>query len=398
MPKPIRNFLIAAILFTAIVTVIRSSHSSPKPDSGAAVVLQPLPDGGIQPQAAVDSKGIVHVVFFKGKPEAGDLYYYRYSATAGPASATKPLRVNSRPETAMAMGTIRTEQIAIGQGDRVHVVWNGIAPKNGKPYAPMYMAYTRLNDSGTGFEPQRNLCAWTGNLDGGGSVAADRTGNIYATWHTGPPDNKAGEAGRGVFMAASRDNGATFAREKMINPDPSGACACCSMRAFVDRTGTLNVLYRAAAREGTLRDTMLLISKDKGKTFTNRSLDPWVLNACPMSSMSLAENEGATLAAWETKEQVFWAPLGADGHPVRSATVAPGAGKSKHPIVLPNGKGQVLFAWTEGTGWQRGGSMSWQVYDASGRPAGARGHADGVPVWSLLSAYARPDGTFVLIH
>src|SRR2546426_12512758 len=94
------------------------------------VVLQPLPAGGIQPQAAVDSKGIVHVFFFKVSPAAGDLYYYRYPVGAGPESASEPIRINSRPETAMATGTIRTEQIALGKGDRLHVVWNGVAPRD----------------------------------------------------------------------------------------------------------------------------------------------------------------------------------------------------------------------------------------------------------------------------
>lgn len=389
-----RVFLLGLVI---IVTGIAAGtmRSSPERDGAAMVVLQPLSDGGIQPQAVVDSKGIVHVVFFKGKPGAGDLYYYHYPVTAGPESATQPLRVNSQPGTAMATGTIRTEQIAIGKGDRLHVAWNGVAPRDS---GGMYMAYTRLNESGDGFEPQRNLCQWTGNLDGGGSIAADRDGNVYATWHTGPPGNKAGESARGVFLSVSRDNGTTFGREKMINPEPTGACACCSMRAFVDATGALRILYREASRGGTLRDTMLLTSTDKGNTFAIRSLDPWPLNSCPMSSFSLANDRGSLLAAWETREQVFWAPLDSEGSSARPAIVAPGIGKSKHPIILANGKGQVLFAWTEGTGWQRGGSLSWQVYDSAGRPLGNRGHADGVPMWSLLSAYARPDGAFVILH
>ncbi len=388
--------LVAALAGVGIASVAVRNPSSP--DRAAAVMLQRLPDGGLQPQAAVDSKGVVHVVYFKGDPAAGDLYYYRYSVTAGAEAASTPLRVNSRPATAMATGTIRTEQIAIGQGDRVHVVWNGLSPKEGRKYAPLYMAYARLNDSGTAFETQRNLCQWTGNLDGGGSVAADRDGNVYATWHTGPPDNKAGEGGRGVFLSASRDNGATFSREKLINPDPTGACACCSMRAFVDHGGVVRVIYREADKGGTQRDSLLLTSADKGKSFSLRNVDPWALNACPMSSYSLAEDKETLLAGWETREKVYWSPIGTNGRLLRTPIVAPDADKSKHPVIISNGKGQVLFAWTEGTGWQRGGSLSWQVYSLSGDPIGTRGHAEGLPVWSLLSAYARPDGSFVLLY
>ncbi len=369
------------------------------PISTPFIVVERLPEGGIQAQAAVDSKGTVHVVFFKGPPEAGDLYYSHWSAVAGPAAAMGPVRVNSEPHTATAIGSIRTEQIAIGKDDRIHIVWNGIAPKGNKPYAPLYMAYARMNDKGTGFEPQRNLCRWSGYLDGGGSIAADREGNVYALWHTAPPDNKQGEAGRGVFLAISRDNGATFERERMINPVPTGACACCGMRALVDHVGTLRVLYRSASRGGTERDTMLLTSTDKGKSFQLRTLDPWSLNACPMSSFSLADSAGVPVAAWETREQVFWAPLTVDGSPARPASAAPGGvGKSKHPVVLADGRGHLLFAWTEGTGWQRGGAVGWQLYDAGGAPIGPPGHADGLPVWSLLTAYTRPDGAFVILY
>lgn len=389
---PIAGVVISAVVAAGAVV------GAPGRRSASPVHLQALPSGGIQPQAAVDSKGAVHVVFFKGNPEAGDLYYIHYPAEAGPSLASEPIRVNSQPQTATAMGTIRTEQIAIGKDDRVHVVWNGLAPKDGKPYAPMYMAYTRLNDAGTAFEPQRNLCQWTGNLDGGGSVAADREGDVYATWHTAPPGNSRGEEGRGVFLAVSRDNGATFSRERMINPEPTGACGCCSLRAFVDGKGVLSVLYRAARNRGTERDTMLLTSADKGHTFSLGRVDPWPLNACPMSSFSLAEDQGRRLGAWETREQVFWAPLGADGRPLQPPIVAPGTSRSKHPVIVSNGKGKVLFGWTEGTGWGRGGSIGWQVYDAAGHPAGAPGHADGVPPWSLLTAYGRPDGAFVLLH
>jgi hypothetical protein len=395
----VRIFAIHGIVVAVVgVEVGTIALRSPGPDRPATVILQKLPEGCIQPQAAVDSKGIVHLVYFKGKPEAGDLYYCHFPVSQGLAAASAPVRVNSTRDSAMATGTIRTEQIAVGQGDKVHVVWNGIGPKTPNGYNELFMAYTRINDSGTAFEPQRNLCQWTGNLDGGGSVAADREGNVYATWHTGPPNNKAGESARGVFVSISRDNGATFGREKMVNPDPTGACACCSMRAFVDQKGVVKVLYREAADGGTQRATMLLTSTDKGKSFTLRNLDPWPLNSCPMSSMSLAEDNGTTVAAWETRKQVFWAPITSDGKLARAGIVAPGTSESKHPIIVANGKGSVLFAWTEGTAWQRGGSLSWQMYDQSGRAVGARGHEDGVPVWSLLSGYTRPDGTFVILR
>ncbi|HZO90177.1 MAG TPA: hypothetical protein VFB38_17750 [Chthonomonadaceae bacterium] len=359
------------------------------------VTLWRVPEKGIQPQAAVDSRGVVHLVYFRGKPEAGDLYYLRM--TPGQKALSAPIRVNSQPGSVTAIGTIRCEQIAIGQGDRIHVVWNGVGKAGANGYPGLYMAYTRLNDQGTAFEPQRNLSTWAGGLDGGGSVAADKAGNVYVVWHAGPPGSKAGEAGRAVFLTHSRDNGKTFPRERQINPQPTGACGCCGMRAFVDHNGVLSILYRAAG-ENVRRDTMLLLSRDRGATFQERLVDRWNLNACPMSSFALSEGEGSILAAWETQNRVYYGQISPASGSISKPIVAPGAVQSKHPVILANAQGQTLFAWTEGTGWNRGGSLAWQVYDREGRPVGSRGAAEGVPAWSLLTAYTRPDGSFVLIY
>lgn len=57
-----------------------------------------------------------------------------------------------------------------------------------------------------------------------------------------------------------------------------------------------------------------------------------------------------------------------------------------------------LLASTEGTGWAKGGSVAWQLYDNEGRTIGENGRAAGVPVWSLPAAHAKPDGSFVVIY
>ena len=57
------------------------------------------------------------------------------------------------------------------------------------------------------------------------------------------------------------------------------------------------------------------------------------------------------------------------------------------------------MAWTEGTGWQRGGALAWQVFDRSNRPTPDKGRIEGgIPVWSLPTAVTRPDGGFTIIH
>ena len=56
------------------------------------------------------------------------------------------------------------------------------------------------------------------------------------------------------------------------------------------------------------------------------------------------------------------------------------------------------MVWSEGTGWNQGGSVHWQLYDRAGKELGAAGRADGLPAWSLPTAAARADGTFVVLY
>src|SRR5262249_33114505 len=128
-----------------------------------------VPDQGIQPQVQVDGNGTIHLIYFKGDPGHGDLYYTHFKPGERPA---KPLRVNGHPGSAIAIGNIRGAQLALGKNARVHVAWNGSSqakPKGPENVTPML--YTRLNDAGTEFEPQRNLMHSAFILDGGGSVA-----------------------------------------------------------------------------------------------------------------------------------------------------------------------------------------------------------------------------------
>jgi hypothetical protein len=66
--------------------------------------------------------------------------------------------------------------------------------------------------------------------------------------------------------------------------------------------------------------------------------------------------------------------------------------------VAGNARGETLLAWTEGMAWKKGGSLAWQIFDKRGNPQGEMGHADGVPAWSLIAAFARPDGGFAVVY
>ena len=360
--------------------------------AGAAdVVLVRTPNGGIQPQAALDAEGNLHLIYFKGTPAAGDVFYVKREAGADEFST--PLQVNSEAGSAVAVGTIRGAQLAIGKNGRLHVAWNGsnkAVPPDRKGENPML--YSRLNDAQAAFEPQRNVIQKAYGLDGGGSVAADREGNVFVTWHSGTT----GEANRKVWFVRSSDEGATFSPEQPGSSQATGACGCCGMRAFADSRGTVYMLYRSA-RQQMNRDMQLLISNDHGKKFQLQQIDKWPVALCPMSSESLTESPAGAVAAWETDGKVFFAPINRQTGKAGKPVSPPGGKGRKHPSVAVNSNGETLLVWAEGTGWDRGGALAWQIFDAKGKATPIKGRSDGIPVWGLPTAVAQADGKFLVV-
>ncbi|HEU4752255.1 MAG TPA: hypothetical protein VFU47_04030 [Armatimonadota bacterium] len=118
-----------------------------------------------------------------------------------------------------------------------------------------------------------------------------------------------------------------------------------------------------------------------------------------MSSEALVEGPNGVLAAWETEGQVRWARLDPASRQPGPAVTPPGGSGRKHPALAVSVSGETLLAWTEGTGWNRGGALAWQLYDTDGRALPERGRVGGaIPVWGLAAAIARPDGGFLIIH
>ncbi len=295
----LKRVFLFSVLACALASSLPGRNPSPR------VELKRVPDSGIQPQAVTGADGTVHLVYFRGDPSAGDLYYVR---SADGSTFSSPIRVNSLPGSAIAVGNIRGARLAVGRAGRVYVVWNGsqkAAEANGGR-APML--FTRLNAEGTAFEPERNLIRSAYGIDGGGGIATDRTGRVYVFWHA-PALGKKGEPFRQVWMTRSQDDGNTFEPERAAWQEPTGACACCSLNAFADERGDVYVLFRSA-REAVHRDMYLLVSKDHGNTFAGSDISSWNVGYCVMSSEAFAMTSKHVLAAWETEKQIRFGAVG----------------------------------------------------------------------------------------
>src|SRR5437899_11993884 len=100
------------VLLLAIVPLVQA----------ASVKVIRAPERGIQPQAAVDEKGVAHLIYLKGDPKAAELFYTRApdGEKFGPA-----IPVNDSGKGVMAIGNIRGAQLAVGKNQRAHVTWMG---------------------------------------------------------------------------------------------------------------------------------------------------------------------------------------------------------------------------------------------------------------------------------
>src|SRR5258708_1238172 len=98
---------------------LAANGATDRPDP---VSIRRVPNGGLQPQIALQADGTIHMIYFSGDPKGGNLFYVR-SADSGKTFST-PMRVNSQEGSAIAIGTIRGRQIAVGGDARVHVSWH----------------------------------------------------------------------------------------------------------------------------------------------------------------------------------------------------------------------------------------------------------------------------------
>lgn len=351
----------------------------------AAVRVESIPESGLQPEVAVAKDGTVHLVYLAGEPKAAEVRYtYRK-----PGEAWHPSQVVNSPNSpAIALGTIRGPQLAVTGKGTVHVIWNGIGA-DATPHSPLW--YGRKSREDKTFGKQEDLLGDATALDGGASVTANENNGVFVVWHGNEAGAAPEERQRLVLIRSSKDDGISFGKAEATNRADPGVCACCSLRAMAGPEGTPNIFFRSAETMEHRAMTLLSLS---GNTWKSREVEPWKVAACPMSSAALGFTSNRLLGAWETAGQIRMGWLSDPAFP--PVTVA--AEKAKHPSIAINGKGSILVSWLQGSGWNRGGSVFWQEFDGELRPTGKAANAGTVPAWGRVTAYAEPNGDFVVLR
>ncbi len=367
-----------------IVTMLLLAASLAMAEGEGEVEFLRVPDGGIQPQAVADGQGNLHLIYYRGGRQHGNLFYV--TRPAGATAWSQPIQVNSRGGSANRNEAISRAQLAVAGDGAVHVVWFNMRPVN--------YWYTRKLPGAPGFARQKNLVTrYNKGVETGPSIAVDGQGGVFVLWHAG---NMANEESRAVYMTRSSDGGETFGGEQRVNPDDTGACACCGLKAMVDGQGALYVSYRAAG-ESVHRDMVLLKSTDGARSFVSATVHEWMLRACPVSTTTIAAGPGGPALAWETQGQVYFARISA----LDKVITVPGDAdvRRKNPALAINPAGTILLAWAEGSGFRSGGQLLWQIFTAGGEATEARGRLpESMPDYSSPEVVATREGRFVIIY
>jgi hypothetical protein len=115
-----------------------------------------------------------------------------------------------------------------------------------------------------------------------------------------------------LYMAASKDGGATWSENQLVYTSPSGTiCECCHPSLAFDGKGILYVMLRNSL-DGS-RDMYTTFSEDL-RTFSpalKLGKGTWPLRACPMDGgMLTAGPKGAVQTIWRRENTIYTARLG----------------------------------------------------------------------------------------
>ena len=303
-----------------------------------------IPTGGTVPDAQIDSRGVIHLVYLAGE----DVFYVKSSDRGKTFSA--PIRVNSEPGSASG-AKYRGPDLAVGKGGRIHVVWYSNAYQRKLPKDQTGVFYAHLDPSGAAFTPARNL---NHRPSDNYSLAADNAGKVAVFW-----------TAEGAFVNRSEDDGETFSDATRI--DQADPCECCATRAFFSPDGNLSFFYREKAQN--IRDMYLMVfSAGDGQSSKEKvSATSWPINACPMTGAYLTGGNGKNLVAgWETKGRINFARLDRAGRPLAPGEIKVSE-KGKYPVALTAPDGTTLVAWKAGE------ALAWQMVDRKGNPQGEPG-------------------------
>ncbi|HEY7653409.1 MAG TPA: sialidase family protein [Methylomirabilota bacterium] len=241
------------------------------------------------PAVAVGADGAPLVTWAAQEGHANHLYVLRI------AEGGAPVRVN--PDGLAVEALHHPPRIAVAAGGPLYVSWSS---EKAKPEGTLFASDLRLSrslDGGRSFEaPLRvNEDRPISHSFDGLAVAPD--GTVLLTWI----DGHEGRRDPATWLARVVDQGRRVEGIRKVGDD---TCVCCRVDAATGPRDTVALTWRQVF-PGDIRDMVLAVSRDGGRTFGDPTLvsaDHWKINACPHRGGAVGlDARGRVYMSWYTE-------------------------------------------------------------------------------------------------
>ncbi len=415
MPS-VPRFLLALVATLAVPALAAGAHAAP-------VVVSTPDQKALAPDVAVGPKGEIAVLWLaKGDPDSAaaraaaaeraemghthlsSMNLYVAVSTDGGATFGAPVHVNHGDDV---WGfAVSRPRVAFGPSGTLHVAY----PANEHQATidkPVLMShYSRSTDGGKTFEAPRRVSTVTDSdlssvIHGGfASVAAFGTmgvapnGDVHITW-IDTRNMKAETSTGSVYAAVSKDDGRTFAVDRMMVAD--GVCPCCQLSIAFDGRSRPYLGSRSVTGDN-LRSSTVARADGRGGEFGPRVATggtPWHLNGCPLKPTVVAVRGDTVYTAAHNGAEKPPGVMVATSHDGGASfdaplAVQPGALVTDAPALTLT-QGGALLAWHAKVDGPR--RVYYRALDARGAfagPVAALTEGDATSQNPALSS--RPDG------
>ena len=264
-----------------------------------------------------------------------------------------PVRIN--PETLTVEALHHPPRLAVAPGGPVYVSWSS---EKSRPEGTLFASDLQLSrslDGGRRFEPplRVNEDRPISHSFDGLAVAAD--GTVLLTWI----DGHEGRKDPATWVARVTEQGTRVEGIRKVGDD---TCVCCRVDAAAGAGNTVALTWRRVF-PGDVRDMVLAVSRDGGRTFGDARLvsaDHWKINACPHRGGAVGlDAKGRVYMSWYTEGSDIRPDLkfavSADGQrfgpPRRLHTSATSIPDQARMAVDPAGR--AVIVWEESTAVRR---------------------------------------------
>jgi hypothetical protein len=295
------------------------------------------------PYLTKDTKGNIVLSWIRSNNDSSAVVCYAVSADGGKTFGQPvlvPASTNVYPHGE------NMPKMLFMPNDEVIAVWGASNPNPKNPYSGLVF-YSQSFDNGKTWSGLNRLVKDTASIDERYfDVALLPNGNAAIIWLDSRTTTK--KEGSTLYFAT------TNGKDGFSDGHPIGTtcCQCCRTDLFIDSKQNIHVAYRDIIND-SVRDMVHAVSTDGGAHFSNPeriSKDNWVVNGCPHTGPTMAENKQGLNFAWYTGGHyggIFYCQSTDGGKTFSPRDSVSLHAMAKHPQIISLSNGKLLIVWDE---------------------------------------------------